>query len=424
MPDPFERLRAPVTPVDPGPDFAARLRARLERALSLPRGVPVTTIDLEPETVTIVPRETGAVVPYLAVADGRRAIDWYVDVLGARLRGEPIVMDDGRVGHAELELAGGVLYLADSFPEIGHVAPTAGAASVSLVLEVADVDRTVDRAVAAGAELTREIGEGHGSRNATMVDPFGHRWMLQTPLAVSEPVALRHGDLAYASLQVPDGERAAAFFGAVLGWSFDGPPAPGHARHVLGATPAQGVFGGQDPPTLFACYAVDDLDAALQRVEDAGGEAGAPSDEPHGRVADCVDDQGTAFALVEVPGSATAPMERPQNGVREGDLAYVTMQVQDSARARAFYGAVLGWHFTPGRVDDGWQIPDVAPMVGMHGGHDRATGVPMFRVDDVVAAVARVRATGGTATDPERQPYGISSECVDDQGTRFFLGEL
>jgi predicted enzyme related to lactoylglutathione lyase len=63
-------------------------------------------------------------------------------------------------------------------------------------------------------------------------------------------------------------------------------------------------------------------------------------------------------------------------------------------------------------------------MVGMHGGHDRATGVPMFRVDDVVAAVARVRATGGTATDPERQPYGISSECVDDQGTRFFLGEL
>ena len=47
MPDPFERLRAPVTPVDPDPAFAVRLRARLERALSLPRGVPVTAVDLD-----------------------------------------------------------------------------------------------------------------------------------------------------------------------------------------------------------------------------------------------------------------------------------------------------------------------------------------------------------------------------------------
>ena len=28
-------------------------------------------------------------------------------------------MDDGRIGHAELALAGGVLYLADEYPEIG-----------------------------------------------------------------------------------------------------------------------------------------------------------------------------------------------------------------------------------------------------------------------------------------------------------------
>ena len=63
-------------------------------------------------------------------------------------------------------------------------------------------------------------------------------------------------------------------------------------------------------------------------------------------------------------------------------------------------------------------------MTGMHGGHDVATGVPMYRVDDIEAAVARVRAAGGTATDPERQPYGISAECVDDQGTRFYLGQL
>jgi hypothetical protein len=114
MPDPFESLRAPVVPVDPDPAFADRLRERVERALALPRGVPVTTIDLDHnlnqdldhDPVTIVPPTPSAAIPYLAVRDGRAAIDWYVDVLGARLRGEPIMMPDGRVGHAELEFAG------------------------------------------------------------------------------------------------------------------------------------------------------------------------------------------------------------------------------------------------------------------------------------------------------------------------------
>ncbi len=43
---------------------------------------------------------------------------------------------------------------------------------------------------------------------------------------------------------------------------------------------------------------------------------------------------------------------------------------------------------------------------------------------DIAVAVERVRAAGGTAADPERQPYGVSSSCTDDQGTRFCLGEL
>jgi predicted enzyme related to lactoylglutathione lyase len=47
----------------------------------------------------------------------------------------------------------------------------------------------------------------------------------------------------------------------------------------------------------------------------------------------------------------------------------------------------------------------------------------MYRVDDIDAAVAAVRSHGGTATDVDRAPYGLTSTCTDDQGTRFFLGE-
>ena len=73
MTDPFDALREPVVPTDPDPDFAASLRARIERALALPRGVAVTSTLVEhPPTAAL-----GAAIPSLAVptGSGRRALD-------------------------------------------------------------------------------------------------------------------------------------------------------------------------------------------------------------------------------------------------------------------------------------------------------------------------------------------------------------
>ncbi len=122
------------------------------------------------------------------------------------------------------------------------------------------------------------------------------------------------------------------------------------------------------------------------------------------------------------PAGAPAPATTADG---HGDLGYITMEVVvDSVRARSFHGSVLGWRFRPGHAEGGWDVEDVAPMVGMIGGASTATIVPMYQVDDLAIAVERVRATGGTATDPERQPYGVTSACTDDQGTRFHLGQL
>jgi predicted enzyme related to lactoylglutathione lyase len=47
----------------------------------------------------------------------------------------------------------------------------------------------------------------------------------------------------------------------------------------------------------------------------------------------------------------------------------------------------------------------------------------MWSVADIDAAVARVREAGGTVIEePSRQPYGMMAHCIDDQGTRFYLG--
>lgn len=452
MPDPFDTLRAPVLPVDPDPAFAARLRERLARALhdpspARPEGGTMPDLELEPWPPTVEAGGTGATItPYLAVAGAAAAIDWYREAFGARLRGQPIVMADGHIGHAELDLAGAGLMLSEEHPEAGVAAPEPGlGAAVTLHLEVPDVDAVIDRAVSAGARLDRPPADYEYGRNGVVVDPFGHRWLVSGPPAAQRPAdrapgtaqpavgGPRHGDPGYVSLWVPDVGRAAGFFAAVLGWRYA--PASGpQGRRVEGQSLHHGLWGGQTPTTLFCCFAVDDVEAAVGRVRSAGGTAAEPQPEPYGLIAECVDDQGVRFAVYQPPGGAPSTGgastggpggEAPApNGVRHGDLAYLTMQVVDSAKARAFYGQVLGWRFAAGRVPDGWQVEDVAPMVGLSGGHHVATTWGLYRVDDVDEAVRAVREAGGTATEPERQPYGVTATCTDDQGTRFAVGQL
>ena len=236
--------------------------------------------------------------------------------------------------------------------------------------------------------------------------------------------APRQGDIGYASLWIPDIGRAAAFYAAVFGWEYE----PSHnprARQVPGAAPPQGLWGGQPRTTLFCSYVVDDATAAVARVRAAGGQAGDPIERPYGLVAECTDDQGTRFAVHQYPaGTAGAAAAGPAAAPRDGDLAYITFEVVDSRRARDFYGAVLGWRFTHGRIADGWQVVGTTPMAGLSGGHAEATTVPMWRVADLRAAVGRVRAAGGTATEPRQEPYGLTADCTDDQGARFNLGQF
>ncbi|MEE4021972.1 VOC family protein [Gordonia sp. PKS22-38] len=427
-PDPFTILRAAdspgwADPIAPDAEFARRLRDRLERGATLPEGVVMSTTTIETISTTAEPAvERPGALPYLTVADARAAIDWYVAHLGARLRGEPIVMDDGTIGHAELEMGGGAVYLAEEFPDMGMRGPQPGQVSVSLMLAVDDADAAVSAAERGGAAVTREPFDGHGQRSGTIVDPFGHRWMLTGPSkAGSAPDRIRTGDLVYMSLQTPDVERAARFYGAVLGWEFD--PVRRQVTnlgHRLGISQS-GDYGEH---TLYCVYAVDDFDTARTAILAAGGSAGEVTEVgQEGRlVLDAVDNQGVAFS-VHVPADDEPRPDSHPRGV--GEMSYLTLLTPDSARFRAFYGAALGWTFRGGRMDDGWEADDVRPQVGIAGGADRSVAVPMWNTDDIDATLDRLRAAGGRIIDePDRQPYGVMAFCADDQGTQFYLGQL
>ena len=425
--DALSVLHTEDLPVQPDPAFAARLRQRLESALSLPSGsegvvmsgsTEALSVLAEPTTADSVPRP--AALPYLSVANARAAIAWYVDAFDAVVVGDPIVMGDGRIGHAEIAIADGVLYLADEHPELGLKAPAPGAVSVSLMLHVADTDAALQKAREQDATVEREIYENYGTRNATIIDPFGHRWMLSGPLAesVAGPVAgIQHGDIGYISVWTPDADRAAAFYGHVLGWAYDR-----QSHQVTNTELPTGIWANTGRPTLFCCYAVADVQTARTAIAEAGGVPGEIRQTDYGVLLDATDPQGAAFAVHQ----PIAGRKRPElNGSGPGELSYVTYEMPDSAGFRDFYSRVLGWTFEPGRVADGWQVLGAHPMAGAAGGSEHPTTVPMWTVADIDAAVARVREAGGTVLqEPARQPYGVTAECIDDQGGRFYLGEF
>jgi PhnB protein len=128
------------------------------------------------------PDPTGvrAVTPYLAVRNARAAIAFYRLAFGARQK-LLIEEQDGRIGHATLGIGPAEIYLADEHPEFEQVVgpQTLGGTSVTIDLEVEDVDAVVDRAVDAGAELIRPPDHPTSGVQAGKVrDPFGHIWLI------------------------------------------------------------------------------------------------------------------------------------------------------------------------------------------------------------------------------------------------------
>jgi uncharacterized glyoxalase superfamily protein PhnB len=296
--DPFDSLREPNVPLAPRPAFAAELRRRVSVALGATRDnreeAPM------PEIREYTPARLHSITPYLATHDPAAAIDWYTQVFGARLLGDPIVMPDGTIGHAELRIGESVIMLAGEFPEEDHKSPlTLGGSSVALQVYVPDSDATYALAVERGATALRPISENYGARGGTIRDPFGHRWFVQTHLEaddvpVEDTPGRRYGDLGYMVLQVPDAARARAFYGALFGWSLH---ESGEGFHIESITPPGGIQGGVDTPDVTIYFRVDDIEATAQRVRALGGEVLSTTSYDSGGNAVCLDDQGLRFEL-------------------------------------------------------------------------------------------------------------------------------
>jgi uncharacterized glyoxalase superfamily protein PhnB len=134
---------------------------------------------------------TQRIVPMIAYEDTATAIDWLTTAFGFTEHGRRYVMDDGTIGHAELELGGEIVMLAT--PNREYESPkrhreTCDAARRWLdnpwvvdgvLVLVDDLDAHHAGAVAAGANVIRPPEDGPDGRLYTAEDLEGHRWMFQ-----------------------------------------------------------------------------------------------------------------------------------------------------------------------------------------------------------------------------------------------------
>jgi uncharacterized glyoxalase superfamily protein PhnB len=230
----------------------------------------------------------------------------------------------------------------------------------------------------------------------------------------------------------------------------------GHAQITIGAStlmladeyPEVDALGPQTRggPTCSFQVEVDDVDAAFAQAIGLGarslrepadqfhGNRSAIFDDPFGQrwtvtqpieqlstveyAARAAEDQGFGSFSLQTPADPS-PHDHQARHHLQGDLYYFTLPVPDVERAQRFFGAVLGWQFdAPGQG----HVNNIAAPPGGLNGESEDTGARLwFVVDDIHAAVARVRELGGTAQEPVDHPSGWSSDCTDDQGTVFSL---
>ncbi|MGH7490570.1 MAG: VOC family protein [Bryobacteraceae bacterium] len=121
-----------------------------------------------------------SVTPYLILKSAAAAIDFYKEAFGAAeiMRHADA---DGRVRHAEIQIGNSKLMLVDEFPDEFpdmRSVQALGGSPVDLFLRVDDADACANRAVAAGAKITKPVADQPYGRSGGLADPFGLVWWI------------------------------------------------------------------------------------------------------------------------------------------------------------------------------------------------------------------------------------------------------
>ena len=115
------------------------------------------------------------ITPYLYYEDVAKALAWLSRAFGFRERMR-MPGPDGKIMHAEMEFADGVLMMGHPGPDYRNP-KRLGQATQNLYVYVDDVDRHFRHAREAGARILHEPQDQfYGDRRYGAEDPEGHQW--------------------------------------------------------------------------------------------------------------------------------------------------------------------------------------------------------------------------------------------------------
>lgn len=255
--------------------------------------------------------------------------------------------------------------------------------------------------------------------------------------------ASAQGSHIWYELMTPDPEGAKRFYDAVIGWNI-GPPHDEIGYRMIGRSDGGNAGGvlplGQDmlqhgaKPTWLAYIDVDDVDAAIARIEAKGGRTLMPGRDIDqvGRIAMIADPQGNAFYIMkpnppagqeDAQSDAFSPTE-PQR------VSWNELSTADPAAARAFYDELFGWtsdEFMPmGESGEYRFFAHRGTTIGAVAGV-MPEGSPgwryYIRVPSIAKAVEAVNAyRGSVSMGPHEVPGGDQIVIGNDpQGAEFAL---
>ena len=130
--------------------------------------------------VNPIPSGYHSITPSAVVDDAKKAMEFYTKAFGAK-ETYRLPMGD-KIGHAEMQIGDSRFMLSDEFKEWDALSPKSrGGSTGGFMIYVPDVDAAIDQAVKAGAKVVQPPEDQFwGDRMGTVLDPFGHKWMLGT----------------------------------------------------------------------------------------------------------------------------------------------------------------------------------------------------------------------------------------------------
>jgi uncharacterized glyoxalase superfamily protein PhnB len=275
----------------PSAAFKARLRANLERRMTMSTTLEAPTVREGFTTVT----------PYL-MSRGTTLLEFLTKAFDAVETASAVTPQHV---HREVRIGNSMLMIHESSAEGAAVAPR------SFHVFVPDVDAVFARAIAAGGKsLGNPENRPYGERAGFVEDPFGNYWFIGTHLG---PTPVPEGlKTVTAYLHPPSAPSYIEFltkaFGAVEEFRAEHQGVVMHARVRIGdAAIEMGESPGRGERSSFYLY-VADVDALYARAIAAGAKSIAPpADQPYGdRLAIVEDPFGVGWMMARPTGTTEA----------------------------------------------------------------------------------------------------------------------